>query len=257
MAEGPVTEMRPLARGQEPARPPLRPQVRPYERPALAYGASTRPLYRAEVGLFAFSPNAVAQSLRPIVRPQAIERAAEAARVARLRGHVCGDANIQGDAIGNVAGRGACGVENAVRIKSIAGVRFPQRPTMDCRTARALKAWVVNGAKPAVGNAGGGIASLRTVSDYACRNRNSAASGRLSEHAFGHAIDVAGIKLKSGREITVLRGWNAAGDSRILRRMWRAACGPFGTVLGPEANRFHRDHFHFDTARYRSGPYCR
>jgi len=30
-----------------------------------------------------------------------------------------------------------------------------------------------------------------------------------------------------------------------------------GTVLGPEANRFHRDHFHFDTAEYRSGPYCR
>jgi hypothetical protein len=28
-------------------------------------------------------------------------------------------------------------------------------------------------------------------------------------------------------------------------------------VLGPNANSFHRDHFHFDTARYRSGSYCR
>jgi len=39
--------------------------------------------------------------------------------------------------------------------------------------------------------------------------------------------------------------------------MHRAACGPFGTVLGPNADRFHQDHFHFDTARHRSGPYCR
>jgi len=28
-------------------------------------------------------------------------------------------------------------------------------------------------------------------------------------------------------------------------------------VLGPEAARYHQDHFHFDTARYRSGSYCR
>jgi hypothetical protein len=79
----------------------------------------------------------------------------------------------------------------------------------------------------------------------------------LSEHSFGKAIDIAGIGLKSGREITVLTGWNSSRDSAALRRMWRAACGPFGTVLGPNANRFHRDHFHFDTASYRSGSYCR
>jgi hypothetical protein len=79
----------------------------------------------------------------------------------------------------------------------------------------------------------------------------------LSEHSFGKAIDIAGIGLKSGREITVLTGWNSSRDSAALRRMWQAACGPFGTVLGPNSNRFHRDHFHFDTASYRSGSYCR
>jgi len=63
--------------------------------------------------------------------------------------------------------------------------------------------------------------------------------------------------LKSGQEITVLTDWGRGDRGRALRQMWRAACGPFGTVLGPEANRFHRDHFHFDTARYRSGSYCR
>ena len=42
-----------------------------------------------------------------------------------------------------------------------------------------------------------------------------------------------------------------------MRKMHRTACGPFGTVLGPDSDRFHRDHFHFDTAKYRSGPFCR
>lgn len=35
-------------------------------------------------------------------------------------------------------------------------------------------------------------------------------------------------------------------DGQFLRRLHKGACGPFGTVLGPEANEAHRDHFHFD-----------
>lgn len=256
-AEEPDTPTRPLARGETPPSPPLRPLVRPYERLDLQHGAVTRPIYRAEEHTFAMNPNALRSSLIPPTRPRAIEQAAEARRLARVRGQVCGDASIQGKAVGRVNGRGACGIESAVQVRSVAGVRLTPAATLDCRTAKALKSWVINGAKPAVGNAGGGISSLRVVSHYACRNRNSASSGRLSEHSFGRAIDIAGIKLNSGREITVLRGWNNAGDGAKLRQMWRAACGPFGTVLGPNANKFHRDHFHFDTARYRSGSYCR
>ena len=256
-AEGPELTLRPLARGESPPQPPMRPATRPYERLDLERGAITRPIFRAELNTYAISPFALRSSLMPQLRPRAIVQAAEARRLARLRGQVCGDASIQGKAVGRVNGRGACGIENAVQVRSVAGVRLTPAATIDCRTAKALKRWVVNGAKPAVGNAGGGVASLRVVSHYACRNRNSASSGRLSEHAFGRAIDIAGIKLNSGREITVLRGWNTSGDGARLRQMWRAACGPFGTVLGPNANRFHRDHFHFDTARYRSGSYCR
>ncbi len=234
-----------------------RPVVRPFLRPDMAYGAETRSQRRAELDLFAFSPLAVGKSLLPQVRPVAIVRQYQEAQAARLRGQVCGDPDIQGVAIGRVEGRGRCGIDSAVRIKSVSGVRLNTQAVLDCQTAQALKRWVDNGARPAVGNIGGGINSLRVVSHYSCRFRNSAASGRLSEHSFGHAIDIAGIGLKSGDEITLLTDWGSGDRGRALRQMWRAACGPFGTVLGPESNRFHRDHFHFDTARYRSGSYCR
>ena len=232
----------------------LRPEPRPYERPDLARGAATSPQLRAEQDLFAFSPTAPVSSERPTQRPAAIEVAAQRRAAEVRRGQVCGDPAIQGEAIGRVNGAGRCGIDSAVRVRSVAGVTLRPAATIDCKTASALKRWVTTGALPATG---GQASSLRVVSHYACRNRNSAASGRLSEHSFGKAIDIAGIGLKSGREITVLTGWNSARDSNALRRMWQAACGPFGTVLGPNANRFHSDHFHFDTASYRSGSYCR
>jgi hypothetical protein len=58
----------------------------------------------------------------------------------------------------------------------------------------------------AVGSDGGGAASIRLVAHYACRSRNNRAGARLSEHASGRAIDIAGIGLRDGQEITVLTG---------------------------------------------------
>ena len=234
-----------------------RPEQRPYERPELAYGAQTLPIFRAEKNMFAFNPNLMRASLRPTVRPAAIVEAANAARIARQRGQVCGDPALQGDALGAVPGPGRCVVDEAVRLRSVAGVALQPAATIDCKTASALKNWVEGGAKPAVGQMGGGVSSLRVVSHYSCRNRNSASTGRLSEHSFGHAIDIAGVKLSSGEELTVLTDWGRGAAGQALAAMWRSACGPFGTVLGPNANAAHRDHFHFDTARYRSGSYCR
>ena len=216
----------------------------------------TRPALRPQ-GLGDPNPEAVAQSMHPRMRPAAIVAAAENRRLARQRGQICNDPAIQGTVVGRVPGAGACGIERAVRVRSVAGITLNPRATLDCRTAAALKTWVQRSVLPVVGSEGGGAASLRVVSHYACRSRNNQAGARLSEHSFGRAIDIAGIGLRDGSEMTLLTDWNSSTNGTQLRRMWRAACGPFGTVLGPEANRFHRDHFHFDTARYRSGSFCR
>lgn len=44
--------------------------------------------------------------------------------------------------------------------------------------------------------------------------------------------------------------------SIFLKRVHAEACRYFGTVLGPEANEAHRDHFHFDMAPRKRSNYC-
>ncbi|WP_299151988.1 extensin family protein [uncultured Tateyamaria sp.] len=196
-------------------------------------------------------------SLRPSLRPRAIEKRIMSRRAQRRKGQVCGDVDLQGDVVGAVPGRIAgCGIQDAVRLRSVSGVVLSQAAVMDCSTAKALKKWTEKGAKPALRNTGGGLARYRVAAHYACRTRNNQRGARISEHGKGRAIDISGFTLQDGSTLTVLNDWSSR-HRRALRSMHKAACGPFGTVLGPNSDRFHRDHFHFDTARYRSGPYCR
>lgn len=198
------------------------------------------------------------ESLRPIFRSPSANREERKKQAALAAGAVCGDPSIQGEAIGRVPGRiSGCGIEDAVSISSISGVSLSTKSQMDCGTARALRSWVDNSAKPALSRKGGGLREIKVAAHYACRRRNNSKTGKISEHGKGRAIDISAFRLMDGSEITVLKGWNAVGSRKAMRKMHKEACGPFGTVLGPKANRFHLDHFHFDTARYRSGSYCR
>jgi hypothetical protein len=45
-------------------------------------------------------------------------------------------------------------------------------------------------------------------------------------------------------------------EGHFLRRLHKGACGVFGTVLGPEANEAHRNHFHLDLAARRRHAFC-
>jgi hypothetical protein len=45
-------------------------------------------------------------------------------------------------------------------------------------------------------------------------------------------------------------------EGRFLREVFKGGCATFGTVLGPEANDAHRDHFHFDMKARKRAAYC-
>tara|TARA_R110002051_G_scaffold77276_1_gene140744 strand:- start:218 stop:1006 length:789 start_codon:yes stop_codon:yes gene_type:complete len=211
----------------------------------------------AEVTPVAQQSIGIAASLRPVLRSEAIEKAAKKRRNLLAEGAVCDDVAIQGKLIGRVKPKlKGCGVEAAVQIQSVSGVRLSQASVMDCKTAKALKNWIEDAAKPAFAGMGG-LRGLRVAAHYTCRTRNNKPGGKISEHGRGRAIDISAFQLKTGQEISVLKGWNAAASRKVMRRVHKGACGPFGTILGPKADRYHLDHFHLDTARYRSGPYCR
>lgn len=246
--------------------------LRPVARPAWATRSAIQPLARAPTSedLAANLPNpspaslvmGETTSLRPQLRPDALVQKAMAKKRKEKRalkkGAICGDVALQGEAIGPVPGRiKGCGVPQAVRLRSVDGVVLSQASTMDCTTAKAIKRWVNSGARKAIGNYGGGLARIKVAAHYACRTRNNQPGAKISEHGKGRAIDISAVYTSDGTEISVLKDWGKGREGRMLRQMHSAACGPFGTVLGPNADRFHRDHFHFDTARYRSGSYCR
>ncbi|MBJ3762602.1 extensin family protein [Maribius pontilimi] len=170
---------------------------------------------------------------------------------------LCGDPAIRGEVLPPIDDAGVCGIDDPVRVSSVSGVVLSQSAMLDCSAARSLRQWVDGVAKPAVGRRGGGLSGLRVAAHYACRTRNNQSGAKVSEHGKGRAIDISAISLKDGETITVLDHWSTLRRGRLLRKLHGGACGPFGTVLGPKSDRFHRDHFHFDTASYRSGPYCR
>ena len=214
----------------------------------------------AAVAAAAPSTLAVPRSPRPETRPSGFAKlisAITAPRATSRAGSVCGVAEIKGQALRRIDGAGACGVDKPVRVTSVSGVAVAGGPTIDCTTAKALNNWVRTGVMPAVGRTGGGVAQVNVIAHYACRTRNNARGAKLSEHALGHAVDVSGVTLKDGTTLTVLDHWRSGSYGKIVKAMHGSACGTFGTVLGPNADRYHQDHFHLDTARYRSGSYCR
>lgn len=176
----------------------------------------------------------------------------------RPSGQLCGINGVQGEVIPPITSQVAgCGVDAPVRVTHVDGVKLSQAAIMDCQTAAALHRWVQTGVKPAVGRSGGGVSELRVAAHYVCRPRNHRAGAQISEHGRGRAIDISGIVLANGTEMNVLNDWRGSPHSDALRQMHRAACGTFGTTLGPGSDGMHEDHFHYDTARHRNGPFCR
>jgi hypothetical protein len=226
----------------------MRPQGRPMSEQTLAVAA---------LGAVTLPDVGPGSSLRPSLRPDTIVQQALFKRRKLRKTSVCGDIDIQGEPVGSVVGSlPGCGAKSAVRVSSVAGVRLSKKSVMTCDMAKSLNRWVERDVEKAFGRRNR-VVSLRVAAHYSCRTRNNRPGARISEHGKGKAIDISGFTLEDGETITVLEGWQKRRTRRKLRKIWKAACGPFGTVLGPDADRYHKDHFHLDVARHRGGAYCR
>lgn len=152
--------------------------------------------------------------------------------------------------------QGSCSAVGSVKLLDI-GVPVTNLGSMTCPLARTFSQWVNNGVRPAARvYLGSEVVGVTTMGTYSCRNINGASSGRLSEHAFANAVDVAGFELADGRRITIKGDWRNR-DPKVqgfLKAVHTSACRRFKTILSPDYNALHHDHLHFDMGR---GPYCR
>ena len=168
-------------------------------------------------------------------------------------GPVCDDAAITGQALPAIAGADGCGILHPVEVTSVAGVALVPPPVLSCGTARALRAWVTRAAKPGFPRR---LEALQLAAGYTCRPRNNQPGAKVSEHAAGHAIDVAGFRLADGTAISVAGDWGGPAWGATLRQIHAAACGTFSTTLGPGADSFHASHLHYDIERRNGRPFC-
>ena len=152
-----------------------------------------------------------------------------------------------------IDGPGACGISYPFKVAAFAdgSVGLSSRATLGCPIIPSIDTWLNEVVQPAASTYfGTSVAEVKSGS-YSCRPRNSRYGAKLSEHAFGNALDIMGFRLADGREVTVVKGWRGAPDEQeFLREVFAGACEYFTTVLGPGADAFHYDHFHLDLARH-------
>lgn len=169
-----------------------------------------------------------------------------------------------------VTGRG-CGFRDAVRIARTS-IEVGEPFALSCRAALSLAMWERHVVQQAARtHLGARVRRIEHFGSYACRNLYGERGRRRSRHATADALDVAGFVLEDGRRVRVVEHWQprppasaateAAGDearpapeARFLHAVHAGACRYFDVVLGPDYNRAHADHFHFDRG---AGRLCR
>jgi len=136
----------------------------------------------------------------------------------------------------------------------------PSPPPTTCALGAGLHLWVRDVVQPAANDIlGTGVTRIDHYGSYSCRRLYGRSDGGWSEHATGNAIDIAAFAMADGTRISLAADWNADGGSaqaRFLNRVRDESCDLFSTVLSPDYNRAHHDHFHFDQSPRYSG-FCR
>ncbi len=147
--------------------------------------------------------------------------------------------------------RNGCGLPNGVAIRR-SNVAYSAGFSASCPLAAALYVYEREVQDAARRELGSELSRIHHFGTYACRNINGASGGRRSQHATANAIDISGFSLADGRKVSVMRDWGAdTPEGKFLEQIRDRGCGLFNTVLGPEYNARHRDHFHLDVGRTR------
>ncbi|MFD2192297.1 extensin family protein [Pistricoccus aurantiacus] len=145
-----------------------------------------------------------------------------------------------------------CPLTNVIRLNA-SGVGFNRSFVATCPLALAWLMFEYHDLQPAARNVlGSPVSRVEHYGSFACRNIYGRENGRRSAHAFAAALDVAAFTLEDGRRISVLEDWpKEEGKGEFLQEVHQGACRRFATVLGPDYNAAHANHFHLAMGGYR------
>lgn len=144
-----------------------------------------------------------------------------------------------------------CGYADGMRVVAEPGAPdfAPGGLVTACPVAAALRLWLPMVQQAARRRLGARVTRIEHFGSYSCRRLYGGSDGPWSEHATADALDIAGFRLADGRRVTVAADWVGDGaEAAFLRDVRGGACRLFATVLSPDYNEAHRDHFHLDQA---------
>lgn len=260
--EIPVPQMRPdrqaVPSEQKPELPPEQPPV-PQDKPAAPQPGTGAPAAadgKTEAGPGA-SEGEVQATAEPNPAPVHEDAADYAACLSALK-----ESGAEFEERPVIDDGNGCGIEKPLLVRSILpGIDLKPEATMRCKAALQLSMWMKGSVIPAATTAFGTAKQIKTVNQatsYMCRNRNSAESGKISEHAHGNAIDVAGFTFADGSTLSIEpRQRDATMDGAFERAIMATGCLYFTTVLGPGSDDAHETHLHLDIIERKAGyRYC-
>lgn len=151
------------------------------------------------------------------------------------------------------AGKGACLRADRTVMSELP--LSPAPPPATCPVGVGMELWLRDVVQPAAQTTfNSAVSRVEHFGTFSCRRLYGRAEGRWSEHATGNAIDIAAFVMVDGTRVSVLDDWSGdAEKAAFLRTVRDGACPLFATVLSPEYNEAHRDHFHLDQAGRYSG----
>ncbi len=151
-------------------------------------------------------------------------------------------------------GQGQCLADDGLSPKSGGSTAISYSPAAvgpSCAVVAGLALWEWQIVQPAaLRYLGSPVANIGHYGSYSCRRMYGKLEGVWSEHATGNAIDIASFTFENGKTVRVLQDWDdGTKDERaFLRAVRDGACDVFATVLSPDYNAAHANHFHLDEA---------
>lgn len=148
-----------------------------------------------------------------------------------------------------------CSMPYPLAVGKLGAFEIAPNAEMNCAMAEAAARFLADVVEPAAkAEFGSGLKSVEQASAFVCRPRHN--GQKLSEHAFGNALDISAFVLDDGTRIEIGPA-PPERQAKFLAKVREAACGPFKTVLGPGSDADHAAHFHLDLEpRHNGGTFC-